>query len=618
MKRIFLDFETYWSDDYTLKKMTPVEYIADQRFEALGCAFVVEEDGRTSATWVDGPDINAYLRQHDWKNVFAIAHNSLFDMLILALQYETIPGFYGDTLSMARNWYSHKLPSLSLAGLSEHFKLPAKWDTVSKTKGLNLHAIKQDPDLYDEVSRYAIDDTLKCRAIFNGMFEEGFPMSELPTIDMVVRMVTEPKFELDKTVLAEHLHAVKTKKQELLDACHMEHGNVSSLMSDQQFAAKLLFLGVEVPTKISKRTGKLQYAFAKTDRDFTDLLEHEKPMVQALVAARLGHKSTLEETRTERLISIANMVDQMPVPLNYSGAHTHRFSGGWKINLQNLPNDSQLRYALKAPKGQVVVSVDASQIEARINATMAGEHKLVDAFRQGRDVYAEFAETIYGYAIDKHRHKKERFVGKTGILSLGYGSSWSVFQNMCRIKGQVKLTDSEATAIVYLYRQNFKQIVYQWNKAQSLILPHLSSYAAGHHAALWDPVILYKHALHLPNGNRLQYRGLRREFIDGKEEWRFERGNRTQKIYGAKLVENVVQSLAFVHIMGAAREVLANTGLYPAHQVHDELIYIVDEKDAQFVMNEVIREMSTPPEWMANLPVAAEGHIGNSYGDAKG
>ena len=204
MKRIFLDFETYWSDDYTLKKQTPVEYIADKRFEALGCAFVVEGEG---ATWVDGPDIKAYLHQHDWSDVFAIAHNSLFDMLILALQYNTWPGFYGDTLAMARNWFSHSLSSLSLAGLCNHFGMPAKWDTVTKTKGVCYHALRQDPALYDEVKRYAIDDTLKCREIFNRMMDKkntefgGFPETELPIIDMVVRMTTDPKFELDKAVL---------------------------------------------------------------------------------------------------------------------------------------------------------------------------------------------------------------------------------------------------------------------------------------------------------------------------------------------------------------------------------------------------------------------------------
>jgi len=619
MKRITLDFETFWSDDYTLKKLTPVEYIADPRFEALGCAFVIDEEGKQpTAQWVDGPDIPAYLKQHDWDDVFAVAHNSQFDMLILALQFHTIPAFYGDTLAMARNWFSHRLSSLSLAGLCQHFGMPAKWDTVSRTKGLNLHAIKQDPWLYDEVKRYAIDDTLKCREIFGRILADGFPVSELPIIDMVVRMTTEPKFELDKTVLAEHLHAVKVKKQELLDACSMGHGNVSSLMSDPQFAAKLLFLGVDVPMKISKTTGKLAYAFAKTDKEFTELLEHEKPMVQALVAARLGHKSTLEESRTERMIGIAKLVEQMPVPLNYSGAHTHRFSGGWKINLQNLPNDSQLRYALKAPAGQLVVSVDASQIEARINATLAGQHDLVEAFRQGRDVYAEFAESIYGYPINKYRHKIERFVGKTGILSLGYGSSWMVFQNMCRIKGDVKLTDSEATSIVFLYRQKYKAITGLWNTAQRYVLPLLSTqFGNNYDMQLIPPLAVYMHALHLPNGNRLQYRDLRKEYIDGKEEWRFSRGSNDSrvKIYGAKLVENIVQSLAFIHIMEVAKRVKDKTGLFPAHQVHDELIYIVDKDEAPGVMQLVIDEMSTPPVWMPDLPAAAEGKTGASYGD---
>ena len=116
----------------------------------------------------------------------------------------------------------------------------------------------------------------------------------------------------------------------------------------------------------------------------------------------------------------------MPVPFKYSGAHTHRFSGDWSINLQNLPRDSELRKALRAPKGKVVVAVDTSQIEARINAMLSGQKDLVDAFREGRDVYCEFATVIYGRQITK-ADKVERFVGKTAVLSLGYGSGAAAF-----------------------------------------------------------------------------------------------------------------------------------------------------------------------------------------------
>jgi len=625
MDKLFIDFETYYDDVYSLKKMSAIEYVLSPQFEALGCAFTVDGD-EAPAWWVDGPDLPAAFAKIDWPNTFAIAHNSLFDMLILSLRYGVVPGFYGDTLSMARNFISHSTNSVSLASIATYYGMGEKWNTLAKTKGVNFHALKANRALHEEVKLYGMDDVRKCQQIYRRMMDHGFPaMSQLEIIDWVVRMVTQPQFELDMNVLAEHLAEVKAKKQALLDAAQMEQSQVGSLMSDQQLAAKFLFLGVPPPTKISKTTGKEQYAFAKTDREFTAMLEHPEPMVQALVAARLGHKSTLEETRTERLMAIGRVSTMLPVPLKYSGAHTHRLSGEWQINLQNLTRGGKMRKSLRAPKGKVVVSVDASQIEARINATLSGQEDLMYLFRTGEDVYASFAQEIYHEPIYKHRHPVQRFVGKTAVLSLGYGSSPPVFQAMCRNQGNVRLTDNEAAAIVALYRLKYPKICDNWRYANNSVLP---SMASGVHGTLdWGPVAVHKNKIVLPSGNALQYRDLRHEFVttslagasQGSFQWIYNRGPMTHKIYGAKLVENVVQALAFIHIAEVAMRVKHMTEglLIPAHQVHDELLYVVDENLAEQVRDLVVQEMSKSPVWMPTAPLAAEGNIGVTYGDTK-
>lgn len=635
MKPLFLDFESYYDDEFSLKKITPIEYINSPQFEALGCGFITPE----ARFWVDGPDLDAYFKTVDWANTFAVSHNALFDMLIIARRYGHVPAMAGCTLSMARNWLSHSLKSVSLASVAAYYGLPAKMETVQKTKGINYYQLRQTPELYAEVRQYALDDTDKCQTIFMKMIGDGFPHAELETIDMVIRMATQPKFELDMTVLSEHLAHVKADKQALLDKAMIDADNVSALMSDQVLAAQLFGAGVradEIPMKISKKTGKEQYAFAKTDREFLRLLDHDEPMVQALVAARLGVKSTLEETRTTRLLAIGHVVDKMPIPLKYSGAHTHRFSGDWKINAQNLPRGGELRKAFRAPKGHVVVAVDASQIEARINATLSGQHDLIAAFRKGIDVYCEFAEIIYGYDIDKRVHKIERFVGKTGILSLGYGSSAEVFMNMCRIQGGVHLTIDEAIRIVQLYRIRYAKIQENWNYAHKQVLPLIANglpplnpdsvvynpdeamLPSNPMACRW-PVEILRDQLVLPNGNRLRYRELHHEIYNGSWTWLFKRGEQTSKIYGAKLVENVTQSLAGLHIVETAKRVkrLTNDMLFPQHQVHDELIYVVPESVGEQVMLLVTREMSRAPDWLPNAPLAAEGHIGETYFDAK-
>ena len=136
-------------------------------------------------------------------------------------------------------------------------------------------------------------------------------------------------------------------------------------------------------------TGKQIPAFAKTDQFMADLQEHPDPDVQALAAARLGLRSTIEETRSQRLLSIAllpwpNGKKMLPVPLRYAAAHTHRLGGDWKINLQNLPSGrggakTKLRKALRAGPGEKVIVIDLSQIECRITAWLVGEKGLVRA-----------------------------------------------------------------------------------------------------------------------------------------------------------------------------------------------------------------------------------------------
>jgi DNA polymerase len=167
----------------------------------------------------------------------------------------------------------------------------------------------------------------------------------------------------------------------------------------------------------------------------------------------------------------------MPIALKYSGAKTHRFSGDWLLNQQNLPrNDrgdrtkpSKLRLALEAPPGKLVVSVDASQIEARLNAAVSKQKDLIDDFAHGRDVYSSFAELVFGYKVAKATHPMERFVGKTSILSLGYGSSWSTFQNMLRNQGGLQFPTPQAMLAVELYRGRYEKIVEQWKLGNGAI-----------------------------------------------------------------------------------------------------------------------------------------------------
>lgn len=610
MRNIWLDFETYYDNEYSLRKMTPIEYILDPRFEALGCSFYIQSSTATEI-WIDGPNLPAFFAGVDWSECRVISHNAMFDMLILAMRYDIHPAAYGCTLSMARNWIRHQIGKCGLEQCAKRYMME-KGKAIYHTKGVSFAALKADDDLYEQFTEYCCNDTRICRMLWYNFLHEGFPIGELDVIDWTIRMVVQPALEIDLIRVAEHLSAVKAQKQQLLEAAGLE--DRSSLMSDELLAGILIELGVDPPPmKVSPSTDEAIWAFAKTDLEFTDLQNHEDPKVQAVVAARLGHRSTIEESRAERFMAISHMTEAMPIPLRYSGAHTHRFSGDWSLNMQNLPNGSKLREAIRAPKGCVVVSVDASQIEARLNATLSGEAWLVEAFKEGRDVYSEFATDIYNKPVSKGMD--ERKVGKVGILSLGYGSAWMTFQRMVRNQTGIVLTDDDATRIVTLYRNVNAAIVDHWSEAKEVILMIEQGVEA-----IWGSLRIEREALVLPNGNRLRYHNLRKEQLNGfKKQWVYDQGPLTKRLYGAKVVENECQSLAFLHIAEVAMRVkkLTDGMLLPCHQIHDELLYCVPETMGEKVKQLVIQEMSTSPEWLPDAPLAAEGHIGETYGGAK-
>jgi DNA polymerase len=319
MNIITLDMETYYSREYSLSKITTEEYIRDPMFEVIGVGVKV---GNDPTEWASGSmeQIATYLRGFDWENSALLAHNTMFDGAILSWRFGIRPKAYLDTLSMARALHGTEVGG-SLKVLVERYGLGAKGTEVLNALGKRRRDFTEE-----ELSRYGdycVNDVELTYKLFHKM-GAGFPKKELKLIDLTLRMFTEPVLELDRPHLEQHLDAtVKMKEQLLVDAGVTDKAD---LMSNPKFAQLLTQLSVSPPTKLSPTTGKEAFAFAKSDEEFKALLEHEDARVQALVAARLGNKSTLEETRTQRFINIAER-GTLPVPIRYYAAHTGRWGG---------------------------------------------------------------------------------------------------------------------------------------------------------------------------------------------------------------------------------------------------------------------------------------------------
>jgi DNA polymerase len=439
-----------------------------------------------------------------------------------------------------------------------------------------------------------------------------FPTKELKVIDTTLKMFIQPSLVLDKTMLEEHLENVKNLKAKLLDSAQAD---IDDLMSSDRFAELLKALGVVPPTKISARTGKEAWAFAKTDEEFKALLEHTDPRVQALVSARLGNKTTLEETRTQRFIDISTR-GLLPVPIKYYAAHTGRWGGDDKINLQNLPsrgnNAGKLKKSIRAPDGYMMIDCDSSQIEARTVAWLAGQNDLVEAFDKGEDVYKIMASAIYGKDVEEIS-KDERFVGKTTILGAGYGMGAQKFQVQLKTFG-VEIEADEANRIIQVYRKTYDKIPELWKQAQKCveaIVDKKASTFGAVDAVKFDPI---EGGFLLPSGLWQRYDGLERVYdTEGKVQYQYKTRKGAVKIYGGKVVENLCQAVARCVI--AEQMLLIGKRYKVVLTVHDAVACLAPKEEVLEAQQYVEECMKTRPTWAQTLPLSCESGVGKSYGE---
>lgn len=605
MNIITLDFETYYSQEFSLTKVTNEEYVRSEQFEVIGVSVQVDNG---EPEWFTGTmeDTAAFLKAYDWANSLALAHNAAFDASILTWVFGIKPKGWLDTLSMGRALHGTEVGG-SLAVLAQHYGVGVKGTEVIMAKG--LHRIDFPADQLARYGEYCCNDTAMTYALFQKMSVD-FPPIELRLIDLTIRMFSEPSLYLDTKVLNAHLTNVKAQKELILGQFDKD-----DLMSNQRFASLLSEFGVVPPMKVSPANGKQTYAFSKTDEEFKALLEHPHTEIQALVAARLGTKSTIEETRTERFIGIATR-GAMPVPLRYYAAHTGRWGGDDKLNLQNLPRKSPLKYSIVPADGYVILDSDSSQIEARTLAWLAGQDDLVDAFDRGEDVYKIMASAIYGKDIAEIT-KDERFVGKTTILGAGYGMGAAKFKLQLKNFG-VEVELEEAKRIIDTYRATYPKIVALWAAANNVLKAMLRNAQT----SLGRDDLLNvdgKVGILLPNGLRLKYPNLRlrEDEESGKVEVVYDtkKGKAVipNRIYGGKVIENVCQALARIVI---GEQMLQIAKKYKVVMtVHDAIAVVVPKAEADTAKEFVEMCMRMRPKWALELPLNCEAGYGDSYGN---
>lgn len=585
---VFIDCESFHDTKagYSLKKMSMVEYIRDERFKLHGFGFA---DGHDEPAWRNDPKPLIVTQR-----AMFIGHNAKFDAAILAWRYGIKFGCYMDTMGLAQAVLGEKVGSFSLKALAKYLGLPDKGEM--RTDGLRDLDVAQETAL----AAYCLNDVELCRSIYYKLIGE-FPESQLNAMDWTIRAFIEPKLQLNTEILERGLHEEKERREKAI----IESGYSKEALASNASFSKIL--GTDAPTKQSARTGKKIPALALQDEGFLALRSSHPGLYTARVAA----KSTITETRATKLLEISKG-GLWPFDVKFSGAvQTHRYSGGSGAggNPQNFPKAGFIRESVGVPQGCSLVVGDFAAIELRIIAALSGSTALVSQLRSGADIYSEFATEFYKRNISKS-DVVERTFGKTAILGLGYGMGATKFCQTVFLRTGEKITLGEAQKAVKLYRSMYPRVPALWRNAQTL-LGLLVSGMRGQ--VFFAPFLRFeKEAIGLPSGLKIRYPKLRR--MDGEwvyDKWIKKSAPEAVKIYGGKVIENICQALAGE----VCKEAIARMSNWAVGAVHDEIIGVTD--DPYSGIKAMRSAMETPPTWWKDLPLKAEVHSGENWQKAK-
>jgi len=579
--RLVLDFETYYDDDYSLKKMHTLEYVRDERFLVHGVAIKLEH---FKTVWLSAEFIPSYLAALP-DNVELICHNTYFDGLILFHHYSFVPAVYRDTLSMARALLIHA-PEHNLDYLCNLLRIGEKVpEVLQSTKGMRT----LQPEIALRLGEYAINDVNLTDELYERLLP-GLPDDENKLIDLTMRWCCRPTLHVD---LPRILKAYRTAMRERRGRIRRSGTTLGVLSSQPKFRAYLEDLGVEIPLKLNKK-GEQIPAFGKDDLGFRQMIA-DYPEHAALFAGRMAAKSTLEVTRIRRLYKIGSR-GTLPMPLKFYGAHTGRWSGADGLNVQNFTRESELRKSIIAPPGWLILVADLKQIEARLNMWFCEETRWLAVFEAGKDIYTATAAAHFGIPYEEVT-KAQRFFGKTLELGLGYNMGWKKFRTKAALKGTF-LTEEEAYRAVVTYRNAHPMLPRAWRDLTNM-LSHM--YREGSKQR-WHPVKFIHEGIELPNGMRLDYAGLE---PSESGDWHYGLNGKYIKIYGGKMLENIIQALGRIVLGDYLLEIEA-AGITTVSSTHDEPLMLVREKEVEEAAKTVEQIMTCAPSWAPELPMAVD------------
>lgn len=669
---LFVDFESYYDDDYNLSKFTNYEYIAHEFFKLHSVSYVRGRGEDVKLVWGHQESLDAIAAEVKANpNTVIVAQNTMFDGTVLT-KNSIIPRHFLDIMGMSRAWFKqqmfHNLNAI-LERLFPDDPTMRKADGLNDTKGIRV----LNDMLRGVLGPYNIHDVELLRAAFYEFMRIGFPKEELPILDLTLQMSCVPRFVADVPLLAKTRDEAQKNQQEKVAAalefmksngdegfnpiffCAADSRNktvwktkkaynedyreefgmgpinkddeeIKFLSSNQKFEYILTHkFGVKVPMKESptaKKRGDFELipALGINDVEFQELMAQRRDL-HVVWEGRIASKSNIEYTRAVTLMRIAEIFDgHIILPIKYSAAHTDRFGGGDGVNPQNFTRGGNHRQSLQAQDGMLVHVRDSSNVELRMSAAFCEHHEKLELFRSGGDPYITMATKIFGYMCNKKDHPTERGVGKATELGCGYGMGRERFRNYLNAgplgMPPTFLEDIPALAhevnpyltVVNAYREQNWPIPEMWRRLESVLMDMTYQ---GTNTTL-GPLKITFERMTGPNGLSLQYPQLGYR----NKQWSYLSADGWTNLFGGKVLENIIQFLSRIGIceqMVLIAAMVEYLGGRCVLQVHDEIVSlvwseIIDEFDA--FASEV---MHTDLTWMPSCPLASEADIGPTY-----
>ena len=586
-----LDYETYYDKRCSIRTLGPLGYFSHPEFDA----YLLTVKG------TDGTEFVGHPKEFNWDLLIgntALSHNAAFD--------ETLY-LYGATQS----WWPRIDPAAwhCTADLAAYVRIPRSLKGATSTAfGLEIDKSTRDnmsgkkwesmtDEFRAEVSAYAIKDSELCLRLWEE-FSDRWPEEER-VISTLNRRVCQGGIPIDTGLLKKQLEIINEK---LFEAeSNIPWLGSKPLLSRAAFDEECQKAGLEPPASL-----------AKTNPESKKWMDYNSQKHDWIAATQNWRRINALKKKVESF-DVATMPDgRYYGGFMYFGAHTGRFSGsGGNLNLQNLPRDEMfginLRHLISTAPDKRLVVADLSQIEVRTLCWLAGDWAMLDEIEKCNDIYEAFAIRFGRWKTEQGELKQDpklRHKVKAMVLGCGYGAGKKRFAEMSG------MDQKDADDAVDLYRSTMESVTKLWRKYNIDISGAYN---------LTQQRIPTPFTVDLPSGRILDYGLIKTDKMEegeGRLQYmaHFPKGAKMVpiKLWGGFVAENASQALAR-DIFSDMLVRVARAGHKIIMHVHDEIVVEANKDEADQALSDLLKIMSTPPQWIPDIPLDAEGAILTRY-----